>query len=132
MVRRFWCEQESRLEPALFFSRRDGRLDGILVSHVDDLEGGLRQGCLDQGIGFEKSGQRLGLPPTTIVSSFFVVARSSRLRATRRNDALSVLLLTTLCSRRGLAGAKMKDRRTSMRLRLLHAPRWDSWLPPSV
>ena len=29
------------------------------MSHVDDLEGGLRQECLDQGIGFEKSGQRL-------------------------------------------------------------------------
>ena len=33
--------QESRLEPALFYLRRDRKLKGILITHVDDLEGGV-------------------------------------------------------------------------------------------
>ena len=40
-----WCEL--RLEPALFYLRRGGQLLGILVTHVDDLEGGLHHTVLD-------------------------------------------------------------------------------------
>lgn len=50
---------ESRLEPALFYLRRGGQLDGILVAHVDDIEGGLRPELLKKGIGFEKSSKAL-------------------------------------------------------------------------
>ena len=39
--------QESKLEPALFYYRVEGRLLGILVTHVDDLEGGVHPKHLD-------------------------------------------------------------------------------------
>ena len=38
---------ESRLEPALFFLRDKDRLRGILVTHVDDLEGGVEASYMD-------------------------------------------------------------------------------------
>ncbi|CAE7715141.1 RE1 [Symbiodinium necroappetens] len=40
--------QESRLEPALFYLRRRQKLVGILVTHVDDIEGGVHKGYLDK------------------------------------------------------------------------------------
>ena len=39
---------ESRLEPALFYLRRNGVLKGILVTHVDDIEGGLHPSVMDE------------------------------------------------------------------------------------
>lgn len=49
---------ESSLEPALFYHRdQSGQLDGILVTHVDDLEGGVRPGC-EQRL-FQRSAQAL-------------------------------------------------------------------------
>eukprot|EP00439_Symbiodinium_sp_Y106_P022669 s217_g2.t2 len=38
----------SRLEPALFYLRRDRKLIGILVTHVDDIEGGVHPKYLDK------------------------------------------------------------------------------------
>eukprot|EP00435_Cladocopium_sp_Y103_P033942 s1186_g8.t1 len=49
--------QESKLEPALFYLRRKGQLKGILVTHVDDLEGGVSPDL--QQSAFEKSSQAL-------------------------------------------------------------------------
>ena len=41
--------KESSLEPALFYHRdNNGKLNGILVTHVDDLEGGVRPGMEEQ------------------------------------------------------------------------------------
>ena len=37
---------ESKLEPAVFYYRVMGHLKGILVMHVDDLEGGVEEGCV--------------------------------------------------------------------------------------
>lgn len=48
---------ESRLEPALFFLRAQGKLRGILVTHVDDLEGGVHKGFQEQA--FKKSSKAL-------------------------------------------------------------------------
>ena len=48
---------ESKLEPALFYLRVDGKLKGILVTHVDDIEGGLHPGYLQKA--FQKSSQAL-------------------------------------------------------------------------
>ncbi|CAE7257927.1 ANKRD17 [Symbiodinium sp. CCMP2592] len=44
---------ESRLEPALFYLREQSELVGILVTHVDDIEGGVKDGWLDKA--FQKS-----------------------------------------------------------------------------
>ena len=49
--------RESRLEPALFYLRQGGHLRGILVSHVDDLEGGVKEEFLDGA--FAKSSKAL-------------------------------------------------------------------------
>jgi hypothetical protein len=49
--------RESKLEPALFYLRSKGRLVGILVTHVDDIEGGLHESVLDQA--FQRSSQAL-------------------------------------------------------------------------
>ena len=49
--------QESRLEPALFFLRIRNQLKGILVTHVDDVEGGIAPDCLE--VAFKKSGRAL-------------------------------------------------------------------------
>ena len=49
--------QESRLEPALFYLRQGNKLRGILVSHVDDLEGGIQPDMLETA--FSKSSQAL-------------------------------------------------------------------------
>ena len=46
-----WCE--SRLEPALFYLRKGGALRGILVTHVDDIEGGIHPGEMETA--FQKS-----------------------------------------------------------------------------
>ena len=48
---------QSRLEPALFFLRKDSQLLGILVTHVDDLEGGVRHDQIQQA--FQKSSKAL-------------------------------------------------------------------------
>ena len=48
---------ESRLEPALFFLRREGKLRGILVTHVDDLEGGVHKDFQEEA--FRRSGKAL-------------------------------------------------------------------------
>ena len=48
---------ESRQEPALFYLRERERLKGILVTHVDDIEGGVQPGCLDTA--FRKSASAL-------------------------------------------------------------------------
>ena len=48
---------ESRLEPALFFLRVQGKLRGILVTHVDDLEGGVHKDFQEQA--FKKSSKAL-------------------------------------------------------------------------
>ena len=50
---------ESKPEPALFYLRRGGHLAGILVTHVDDIEGGVRQDCLDEDVAFARSSQAL-------------------------------------------------------------------------
>ena len=44
---------KSRLEPALFYLRVDGRLRGVLVTHVDDLEGGVAEDFMQSA--FSKS-----------------------------------------------------------------------------
>ena len=50
--------KESVLEPALFYHRdEEGVLNGILITHVDDLEGGVRPG-LEEKL-FQKSSQSL-------------------------------------------------------------------------
>eukprot|EP00435_Cladocopium_sp_Y103_P025818 s3297_g6.t1 len=49
--------QESRLEPALFFLREGSLLRGILVTHVDDLEGGVHPDFQDRA--FQRSGKAL-------------------------------------------------------------------------
>ena len=50
---------ESRLEPALFYLRdpKDGKLRGILVTHVDDIEGGVCDGYIEKA--FERSSKAL-------------------------------------------------------------------------
>ena len=45
--------EESRLEPALFYLRDGGRLRGVLVTHVDDLEGGVEEAYMQRA--FAKS-----------------------------------------------------------------------------
>ena len=44
---------ESKLETALFYLRSEGKLRGILVTHVDDIEGGLHSSYIKKA--FEKS-----------------------------------------------------------------------------
>lgn len=51
---------ESRLEPALLYLRGDGRLQGILATHVDDVMGGLLPELVKNGVGLEKSSKALG------------------------------------------------------------------------
>ena len=51
--------RESRLEPALFYLRISGRLQGFLVSHVDDLEGGVKDEHMEKA--FAKSSMALEL-----------------------------------------------------------------------
>ena len=49
---------ESRLEPALFYLRdEDQRLQGVLVTHVDDIEAGVRRDKVDKA--FENSSKAL-------------------------------------------------------------------------
>ena len=48
---------ESKLEPALFYLRQQGRLVGILVTHVDDLEGGVNEKVINSA--FERSARAL-------------------------------------------------------------------------
>ena len=52
--------QESRLEPAMFYlsNPKDNTLKGILVTHVDDVEGGVEPRWMQRA--FEKSSQALG------------------------------------------------------------------------
>ena len=49
--------EESKLEPALFYYRVEGRLKGIIVTHVDDIEGGLHDAVFNQA--FQKSSKAL-------------------------------------------------------------------------
>ena len=49
--------EESRLEPALFYLREGKKLKGILVTHVDDIEGGVHPSCLESA--FKKSSKAL-------------------------------------------------------------------------
>eukprot|EP00438_Fugacium_kawagutii_P008061 Skav219569 [mRNA] locus=scaffold3203:12014:25029:+ [translate_table: standard] len=49
--------EESRLEPALFYLREGKILRGILVTHVDDLEGGVHPDFMDRA--FQRSGKAL-------------------------------------------------------------------------
>lgn len=60
---------ESKLEPALFYLRVDGKLRGILVTHVDDIEGGLHPNYLQKA--FQKSSQALEFATDSLRSFIF-------------------------------------------------------------
>ena len=69
--------QESKLEPALFYLRHQGQLKGILVTHVDDLEGGVSPDL--QQSAFEKASQALeSSQPTTLAASSSEAERFDR------------------------------------------------------
>ena len=73
-----WCE--SRLEPALFYLRRGGQLLGILVTHVDDLEGGLHHTVLESA--FSKTQQVLEFSTNHFKSFIF---RGREIQQTAQN-----------------------------------------------
>ena len=81
------------LEPALFYLRAQGKLVGILVTHVDDLEGGVKHQLLESA--FEKSSLALEFA-TNHVRDFIFRGREIRqheqghVDVTMRNYALSM------------------------------------------
>lgn len=85
--------EESRLEPALFYLRQEGKLCCILVTRVDDIEGGLAPSHLSKG--FERSSQSLEFA-TDSVRKFFFRGReveqheSGHVDISMRNYALSM------------------------------------------
>jgi hypothetical protein len=85
--------QESKLEPALFYLRVDGKLKGILVTHVDDIEGGLHPSYLQKA--FQKSSQALEFA-TDLLRDFTFRGREIRqveqghVEVSMRNYALSM------------------------------------------
>ena len=85
--------QESKLEPALFYPRVDGKLKGILVTHVDDIEGGLHPSYLQKA--FQKSFQALEFA-TDLLRDFTFRGREIRqvehghVEVSMRNYALSM------------------------------------------
>ena len=66
--------RESRLEPAMFYLRVESKLRGILVTHVDDIEGGVAEGCL--GKAFKNSAKALEFA-TNHVRDFIFRSRAS-------------------------------------------------------
>ena len=66
---------ESKLEPALFYLRVDGKLKGVLVTHVDDIEGGLHPSYLQKA--FQKSSQALEFA-TDLLKDFIFRGREIR------------------------------------------------------
>jgi hypothetical protein len=58
---------KSRLEPAMFFLRKEkSQLLGILVTHVDDLAGGVRQDYVQRA--FQKSSKALATTSRSLFS----------------------------------------------------------------
>ena len=64
---------ESRLEPALFYVREGGRLRGILVTHVGDIEGGVEEGYMSKA--FEHSTLSLEFSTNHVRDFVFVVEK---------------------------------------------------------
>ena len=95
--------EESKLEPALFYYRRDGKLKGIIVTHVDDIEGGLHDSVFDQA--FQKSSRALEFA-TNHVRDFIIRGREVKQTAqhhvdvSMRNYALSMKLVKIEKTRR--------------------------------
>ena len=85
--------QESKLEPALFYLRSGPSLQGILVTHVDDIEGGMSQEVWDRA--FSKSSKALEFA-TNHVRDFIFRGREVKQSAeghidiSMRNYALSM------------------------------------------
>ena len=71
---------ESKLEPALFYLRQQGRLVGILVTHVDDLEGGVNEKVINSA--FERSARALELATNHYKDFIF---RGREVRQTENN-----------------------------------------------
>ena len=61
--------EESRLEAALFCLRDGGRLRGVLVTHVDDLEGGVEEAYMQRA--FAKSALSLEFATNQVRDSIF-------------------------------------------------------------
>lgn len=76
---------ESRLEPALFYLRdpADGKLRGILVTHVDDIEGGVSEGYVEKA--FEMSSKALEFA-TNHAREFIFRGREIKQHADRHVD----------------------------------------------
>ena len=95
--------EESKLEPALFYLRRQGTLMGILVTHVDDIEGGVHPKLLEAA--FEKSSRALEFA-TNHVKDFIFRGREVKqtseghIDVSMRNYALSMKCLQVAPARR--------------------------------
>eukprot|EP00435_Cladocopium_sp_Y103_P040884 s349_g11.t1 len=75
--------RESKLEPALFYLRHEGQLHGILVTHVDDIEGGMSQKVWDSA--FAKSSLALEFA-TNHVGEFIFRGREIKQGADKHID----------------------------------------------
>ncbi|CAE7262427.1 RE1, partial [Symbiodinium necroappetens] len=96
--------EESKLEPALFYLRRQGALlMGILVTHVDDIEGGVHPKMLEAA--FEKPSRALGFA-TNHVKDFIFRGREVKqtseghIDVSMCNYALSMKCLQVASARR--------------------------------
>ena len=95
--------QESKLEPALFYYRVEGRLRGILVTHVDDLEGGVHSKYLTSA--FARSAKALEFA-TNHFRDFIFRGREVKqneqhhIDVSMRNYALSLKTVTIPTARR--------------------------------
>ena len=104
--------QESKLEPALFHLRGEGRLQGILVTHVDDLEGGVSQEFWETD--FSKSSMALELA-TNHVKEFIFRGREIKqlpeghIDVAMRNYALSMKPLKIDRERRQQLDAELNE-----------------------
>ena len=95
--------QESKLEPALFYYRVEGRLRGILVTHVDDLEGGVHSKYLTSA--FARSAKALEFATNHFRDFIFrgrEVNQSEQhhIDVSMRNYALSLKTVTIPTARR--------------------------------
>ena len=75
--------EESKLEPALFYYRVEGKLKGIIVTHVDDIEGGLSDSVLNKA--FQRSSQALEFA-TNHVKDFIFRGREVKQNAQHHVD----------------------------------------------
>ena len=109
--------RESRLEPALFYLRVEGILKGILVTHVDDIEGGIHHSIMNQA--FAKSAKALEFA-TNHVREFIFRGREIKqheggnIDVAMRNYALSMRVVKIDQDRRKQLKEELNEEKTNV------------------